>query len=80
MTPLARITAILTDQLGPFERPPTAETTLAELGADSLDRRTIVLELESEFDLSPFADADAEAIQTVGDLVALVERATEAVG
>ena len=80
-------TSILSDQLRPFDEGPEAfqrrvmaETTLAELGADSLDRMTIMLDMESEFDLSPFADADAEAIQTVGDLVALVERQAEAVG
>lgn len=44
-----------------------------DLGADSLDEIDIAIELEDEF-LIEISDADAEAADTAGKLIALVER------
>lgn len=46
----------------------TADTALAELGANDLDRLDIILEAEGVADVE-LSDADAESIRTVGDLV-----------
>jgi acyl carrier protein len=51
----------------------TPDTTLKELGADSLDAVELVMELEEEFDLS-IPDDVAEHIQTVGDAIRYIEQ------
>lgn len=50
----------------------TAETTIDELGADSIDLVDLVQELESEFDVE-VPDDDFENIKTIGDIVELIE-------
>jgi acyl carrier protein len=49
------------------------EMTLADLNADSLDRVEITMDCEEAF-LLEISDAEAEGIQTVGNLVDLIER------
>ena len=44
-----------------------------DLGADSLDQIEIVIALEEEFEIE-ISDADADQADTVGKLIALVER------
>lgn len=51
----------------------TPDTTLADLGADSLDEIELVMDAEDEFDIV-VGDDEAEACRTVGDVIALVER------
>lgn len=47
--------------------------TFADLGADSLDQIEIVIALEEEFEIL-IEDADVGQADTVGKLIALVER------
>ena len=48
-----------------------AETTLEDLGIDSLDVTEIAMDIESEFDIEFEADA---SMKTVADIVAAVEK------
>ena len=49
----------------------TAETKLSDLGADSLDRIEIIMEIEEEIGTT-FTDEECENVQTLNDLVALI--------
>jgi acyl carrier protein len=51
----------------------SANTTFAELGADSLDTVELIMELEEEFQVTLPADA-AEQLKTVGDAIHLIEK------
>lgn len=68
-----RVTAIIVDRLGvnPSEVTPTATFT-QDLGADSLDTVELMMELERQFEVK-IPDEVSEKIQTVGDVVALIE-------
>lgn len=46
--------------------------TIEKLGGDSLDMVELVMNLEEEFDID-ISDSEYEPIQTVGELVTLVE-------
>ena len=48
-----------------------AETTLEDLGIDSLDVTEIAMDIESEFEIEFEADA---SMKTVADIVAAVEK------
>jgi acyl carrier protein len=48
-------------------------SSLADLNADSLDRVEIVMDCEEAFRIE-ISDAEAEEVQTVGQLIALVEK------
>ena len=48
------------------------EKTFDELGADSLDKVEIVMDIEDEFCIS-ISDDEAEAVKTVDNAVSLVE-------
>lgn len=50
----------------------TAETTLEDLNADSLDVVEVIMALESEFHME-IPDEDAEKIKTVGALAEYVQ-------
>ena len=50
----------------------TAETTIDELGADSIDLVDLVQQHESEFDVE-VPDDDFLNIKTIGDIVELIE-------
>jgi acyl carrier protein len=49
------------------------ETTLTELGIDSLEGLEVIFALEDRFDIS-IADEDAAAMKTVGAVVAGVQK------
>ena len=68
-----RVTAIIVDRLGvnPSEVTPAATFT-QDLGADSLDTVELMMELERQFEVK-IPDEVSEKIQTVGDVVALIE-------
>ena len=51
----------------------TADTTLADLGADSLDLVELIMELEEDFDIS-IPDDVAQRIRTVGDAIRYIEQ------
>jgi acyl carrier protein len=56
------------------------ETKIAEdLGADSLDRAEMVMDLEDEFDVNIPDDAESK-IKTVGDTVAFIEEQMKKAG
>lgn len=45
---------------------------IEDLSADSLDSLDLMMDVEDEFDVS-FSDEEAEAFQTVGDLIRAVQ-------
>jgi len=48
------------------------ETSLAELGLDSLDKINVLFELESAFDVD-IPDDDAREISTVGEIISKLQ-------
>lgn len=70
-----RVTAIIVDRLGVNASEVTPSATFTQdLGADSLDTVELMMELEHQFDVK-IPDEVSEKIQTVGDVVALIEEA-----
>ncbi len=68
-----RVTEIIVEKLGVDEDIVTADASFTEdLGADSLDTVELIMEFESEFDIT-IPDEDAENIATVGDAVTYLE-------
>jgi acyl carrier protein len=64
-----QVTEIIIKKLGVEESQITdAASFTKDLGADSLDTVELIMEFEKEFDIS-IDEADAEKIQTVGDVV-----------
>ena len=64
-----KVTEIIVKNLGVEESQITdAASFTKDLGADSLDTVELIMEFENEFDLS-IDEADAEKIQTVGNVV-----------
>jgi acyl carrier protein len=71
---LARLKPILNEMLGALPDKIEAATTFGDdLGADSLDKVEVVMAVEEEFKIS-IGDDDAEQINTVGDLVSMIDR------
>jgi acyl carrier protein len=69
-----RVIKIVSEQLGVEKDKIKAETHFVnDLGADSLDTVELVMELESEFDISIPEEA-AEKIQRVGEAVDYIEK------
>jgi len=72
---LERVRERLAEALGVAPEEVTVETSLADLGADSLDVAEVVMDLEEELDLA-LSDDVAEGMVTVGDMIRYVaERA-----
>lgn len=64
-----KVTEIIVKKLGVEETQITdAASFTKDLGADSLDTVELIMEFEKEFDIS-IDEADAEKIQTVGDVI-----------
>ena len=64
-----KVKEIIVEQLGVAETAVTMEASfIDDLGADSLDIVELIMALEEEFD-TEIPDADAEKIDTVGDVV-----------
>ena len=71
----AKVKSIIVDKLGVDESEVTGEANFTnDLGADSLDTVELIMEFEKEFSIS-IPDEDAEAITTVGEAIAYVEKA-----
>jgi len=71
---IARVRALLAEQLGLDESGITSEAHILEdLGADSLDVVELVMALEEAFDIE-IPDSHADSIRTVGDVESYVEK------
>lgn len=73
---LDKIKSIVADKLSINASDITADTTLEDLGADSLDVVEVIMALEDEFDIE-ISDEIAENISTVGDLVDYIKAHVE---
>ncbi len=71
LTDEQRVCKIVADHLGVADAKP--ESTLNELGADSLDLIEITMSLEDDFGIE-IPDEDLEKVTTVSDFVSLVAR------
>ena len=69
---LEKITEILRDYKGDPELKVTEASTFAEMELDSLDTVELVMNLEEEFSVAIEMD---ENIQSVGDLIKIIESA-----
>ncbi|QGP78211.1 acyl carrier protein [Sphingobium sp. CAP-1] len=76
MSNLEKIKQIVAKQLGRDPEEFDESTNLAEAGYESLDVIETIFAVEEEFDISvnfQANDMDAAGVQTVGDIVKLVE-------
>jgi len=73
----AKVIDIVAEQMGVEKAEITRETSFAnDLNADSLDTVELVMEFEDEFETS-IPDEDAEKIQTVGQAIDYIAKATK---
>ena len=72
MTNFDQIKKIIVDQLGVDEDAVTPETSIENLGVDSLDLVETIMTVEDEFGVQ-FEDGDVENLKTVGDIVRYIE-------
>ena len=68
MSKLDTIKKILSEQLGVDESAITADTSIEDLGADSLDIVEIIMNIEEEFGIT-VDDSAVETLKKVGDIV-----------
>lgn len=68
----SRVFRVIEEQLGCEREDISLESTLDQLGADSLDKIELQIALEDEFDIE-IPDAVAENVQTVQELVDIVK-------
>ena len=73
MPTLDSIKKILAEQLGVDETSITEETSIEELGADSLDLVEIVMAIEEEFGIQ-VDDSAVEDLKTVGDIIGYISK------
>ncbi len=72
-----KVKEIIVDKLGVDESEVTSEASFQnDLGADSLDTVELIMEFESEFDVTIPDDA-SEKIRTVGDAIKYIEDNTK---
>lgn len=70
---------IIAEQIGVPEENLTADTTFADLNADSLELFQIIMALEEKFEIE-FDNDRAESIKTVGDVLEYIKELVEAAG
>ena len=69
-----KVRAIIVDQLSiPDADMVTLDTTLEDLGADSLDMVEVIMAIEDEFDVQ-IKDEDLETLKSVGDLINYISK------
>ena len=69
----AKVVEIIVDKLGVKESAVTPEATFTgDLGADSLDTVELIMDFEKQFNIE-IPEEKTEGIQTVGDVIALLE-------
>lgn len=72
-----KVTEIIVEKLGVDADIVTLDASFTEdLGADSLDTVELIMEFESEFDIT-IPDEDAENIATVGNAVSYLQEQTQ---
>ena len=67
-----RVKEIIVDELGVDAEAVTIDSTLEDLGADSLDAVELIMALEEEYDLE-IAEDDAKALKSVTNIVEYIE-------
>ncbi|MBR2325787.1 MAG: acyl carrier protein [Alistipes sp.] len=68
-----KVVKIIVDKLGVKEAAVTPEATFTgDLGADSLDTVELIMDFEKQFGIE-IPEEKTEGIQTVGDVIALLE-------
>ena len=69
-----KVKAIIIDQLSISDADMvTIDTTLEDLGADSLDLVEVIMAIEDEFDVQ-IKDEDLESLKSVGDLINYISK------
>ena len=69
-----KVKAIIIDQLSISDEDMiTVDTTLEDLGADSLDMVEVIMAIEDEFDVQ-IKDEDLESLKSVGDLIDYISK------
>ncbi len=69
-----KVKAIIIDQLSISDADMvTVDTTLEDLGADSLDLVEVIMAIEDEFDVQ-IKDEDLESLKSVGDLINYISK------
>lgn len=68
MNSFDKLKNIIVDQLGVDESTITEDTSLEDLGTDSLALVELVMSVEEEFNIE-IADEDLEKLKTVGDVL-----------
>ncbi len=69
-----KVKAIIIDQLSITDEDLiTMDTTLEDLGADSLDMVEVIMAIEDEFDVQ-IKDEDLEKLKSVGDLIEYISK------
>lgn len=69
-----KVKAIIIDQLSISDADMvTMDTTLEDLGADSLDLVEVIMAIEDEFDVQ-IKDEDLESLKSVGDLINYINK------
>lgn len=69
-----KVKAIIVDQLSISDEDMiTVNTTLEDLGADSLDMVEVIMAIEDEFDVQ-IKDEDLESLKCVGDLIDYINK------
>ncbi len=67
-----RVKEIIVDELGVDSEAITMDSTLEDLGADSLDAVELIMALEEEYDLE-IGEDDAKAMKSVKNIVEYIE-------
>ena len=73
------VLSVIAEQLGISADNLTAETTFADLNADSLELFQIIVALEERFEIE-FDNDRAENIKTVGDVLDYIKTVVESTG
>lgn len=69
-----KVKAIVMDQLSITDDDMvTLNTTLEDLGADSLDMVEVIMAIEDEFDVQ-IKDEDLESLKTLADLIEYIQK------
>lgn len=69
----SKVADVIADKLGIEKTRITKESTMADLGADSLDLVEIIMKFEEQFGIE-INDEDAEHMNTVGQVVDYIQQ------